>query len=95
MLHFLLNFQTQLMQLIMSCFLDIGFDELACNWWHSHLLDQQQCVVIETAKGVPQGPFQGPMKFTLHTNDIGSATLDIHLYADDTILYHSADTVQC
>ena len=50
----------------------IEFDEIACKWFQSYLMDRQQCVVIGTdksecvhiAKGVPQGSTLGPVLFT-------------------------------
>ena len=54
-----------------------------------------KCEFVQIAKGVQQGSVLGPVQFTLYINDIVSAVTEcnIHLYADDTILYGIAYAV--
>lgn len=61
-------------------------------------LNNSKSDLVSMSKGVPQGSILGPVLFNLYINDIAaSASISdckIHLYADDTILYCSADSFQ-
>ena len=50
---------------------------------------------LAVSMGVPQGSILWPTIFSVYINDVALAAGDslIHLYADDTILYYSSDTV--
>ena len=81
----------------------LGFDESACKWCTSYLSDRTQCVMADSArssfaevtKGVPQGSILGPLLFTLFINDIApnQDNCKVHFYADDTVLYASAHSI--
>uniref|UniRef100_A0A3B1IPA0 Reverse transcriptase domain-containing protein n=1 Tax=Astyanax mexicanus TaxID=7994 RepID=A0A3B1IPA0_ASTMX len=83
----------------------IGFDAKALEWSQNYLTDRQQCTAFNNyesdflaiSKGVSQGSILGPVLFNIYINDIAASvsSLDckIHLYADDTILYCSADSI--
>ena len=58
-------------------------------------MNGQQSDVAKVNCGIPQGSVLGPTLFTLYTNDLPTA---VHsgttlMYADDTTLYCSGDTV--
>lgn len=68
-------------------------------WFTNYFSDRVQCVKSEgllsgpiaVSMGVPQGSILRPTLFSLYINDVALAVGDaqIHLYADDTILYTS------
>ena len=82
---------------------NIGCDSTSLKWFQNYLSDRWQCVKAEKArsaflpisKGVPQGSILGPILFTIYINEIVKEVKDcsVHLYADDTVLYCSADTM--
>ena len=82
----------------------IGFNSDACRWFENYLSDRQQCVKVgpiksdflHVSKGVPQGSILGPILFILYINNIVNTlkNCNIHLYADDTILYCFSDSVE-
>ena len=81
-----------------------GFARDTCCWFQSYLTGRSQCVkaggaqsgFLPISKGVPQGSILGPVLFTLYINNIALSlnNCHAHFYADDTIIYCSADSAQ-
>lgn len=75
-------------------------DELL--WLSSYLSERCQRVCLgqeksdwaEIRRGVPQGSILGSLLFTVYVNDLPAVTnqTSVRQYADDTTLYHAADT---
>ena len=77
-----------------------GVRGVALDWFWSYLSDRTQAVKIKTSFssaskllfGVPQGSVLGPTLFSLYSSSIADIArkhgLSVHLYADDTDLYH-------
>lgn len=82
----------------------IGLDKNALKWFENYLQNRQQCVSIGNFKsgflqvenGVPQGSVLGPILFNIYMADIASSVTGckVHMYADDTVLFCSADDIQ-
>ena len=74
------------------------------NWVKNYLSNRKQCTIannmVSTEElitcGVPQGSVCGPLLFLLYINDISKVleNCKVSLYADDTVLYFSAPTVE-
>ena len=79
----------------------LGISGTLSKWLESYLNQRKQCTVAngcmskerEIVCGVPQGSILGPLLFLLYINDIDYKlhNCGIKLYADDTVLYVSAD----
>lgn len=82
----------------------VGLSPNVVAWFKSYLLGRTQCVrlgefvsdPIVLEKGVPQGSILGPLLFLLYTNNICDHLINshYHLYADDTVLYSCAPSLQ-
>lgn len=84
----------------LSC---IYLSEMALNWFKNYLSRRTQCDSVEnyssaslTAnKGVTQGSILAPILFSIFVNDLGHGInpTKIHLYADDTVIYMVAPSL--
>ena len=73
------------------------------DWFKSYLSQREQFVNVNghnslslpVTCGVPQGSILGPLLFLLYVNDLPntSSLLTFHLFADDTNLYFSSNTL--
>ena len=76
---------------------------MSLQWFNSYLTGRSQCVKVgnitsiflDIDKGVLQGSVLGPTLFIIYINKIASTLSQVHLNADDTVLYCSADTIHC
>ena len=80
--------------LLIHTFQTFGFNGTLLNWFHSHLNNRYQRVLIHGSmstklpvrSGVPQGSILGPLMFILYVNDIADNIPNLSfktLYADD------------
>ena len=80
----------------------LGFNRETIAWCSSYLSTRSQQTIANNTKsdrlaitcGVPQGSILGPLLFLIYINDIGTCLKNskYHLYADDTVIYCSADS---
>ncbi|KAF7643591.1 hypothetical protein LDENG_00236790, partial [Lucifuga dentata] len=90
--------------LLLSKLHSISFNSNAYRWFQDYLSNRKQSVFmgnvhsnfLSISKDVPQGTIPGPILFSIYINNITSCLTEckFHLYADDTILYCFADSVQ-
>ena len=88
---------------LLSVLSNMGFRHNVHEWFKSYLLGRTQCVKfgdtlsdpIILEKGVPQGSILGPLLFLMYVNHICSQSkhCKFHMYADDTILYSCAPSL--
>ena len=72
---------------------------MSLNWFTSYLDRRQEltfnnitsdCIAVKS--GIGQGTIVGPLIFLLYINDIVRSLPDVHIYADDCILYATGNT---
>lgn len=81
----------------------IGLSRSSLLWFSSYLHHRSQCVSFRgthsnynsMVKGIPQGSSLGPLLFSIFINDLPRCCTecDIHLYADDTVIYCSKHNI--
>lgn len=97
-------FDTVCHDLLLERLKSIGFSPSVIKWFSNYLSGRTQCVTVgncsssslEVKMGVPQGSILGPILFSIYINNLGAglSPTKVHLYADDTILYTFASSVQ-
>ena len=81
-----------------------GIKNIELEWFKSYLHQRQQAVLcngklssfVDISSGVPQGSVLGPFLFISFINDISNLAANgclINLFADDTIIYTSGDSI--
>ena len=83
--------------------ISLGFSDSAVLWFKAYLTNRSQSVCVNGVVsdpqpipfGVPQGSILGPLLFISYINDLQSVVVDydIQLYADDTLLFYSSNSV--
>jgi len=86
-------------EVLLSILRYIGLGVSAVSLFTNYLSERRQKVVLcgkaslssVVCSGVPQGSILGPMLFTIYTSQFQSVIKNstIHMYADDTQIYHS------
>ena len=83
--------------------ISLGFSDSAVLWFKVYLTNRSQSVCVNGVVsdpqpipfGVPQGSILGPLLFISYINNLPSVIVDcdIQLYADDTLLFYSSNSV--
>ena len=82
------------MHILIGRLSSLSFSNDCLAWFTNYFADRVQLSgPLAVSMGVPQGSILGPTIFYVYINDVALAAGDslIHLYADDTILYTSAN----
>ena len=90
--------------LLLSKLARYGLTPASIQWFKDYLENRQITTQINGTLsepksihcGVPQGSILGPLLFVLYINDLVSHVNNckVHLYADDTVLYFSGNSIQ-
>ena len=90
--------------ILLSRLSNLGTSQKVTNWFKSYLVGRTQCVKlgdtvsepVTMEKGVPQGSILGPLLFLVYINNICNLSQHsrYHMYADDTVLYTCAPTLE-
>lgn len=94
-------FDTISHEILLSILHYIGLSFQAIELIKNYLADRSQKVILEgemsnscaISRGIPQGSILGPLFYTIYTLNLPSVlnTCKVHMYADDTQLYHFFD----
>ena len=98
-------FDTVDISILLKKLMKVGVTGNSLAWFESYLSNREISTYFcsemsdfsNVSYGVPQGSILGPLLFTLYIDDMVQQVehCDIHLYADDTILYYSDNDVNC
>lgn len=96
-------FDTVDVNILLNKLESLGVTDNVLHWFRTYLCNRQifTCLnstssnILDVDYGIPQGSTLGPLLFTIYINDLVNRVkhCNIHLYADDTVLYFSDKNV--